>query len=141
MEVDVACSRSSVDCQATSTLSSFFHSFVLSGDSIVEDSVADHIDCDIFMCGLVDYDSVDAIVIGCVVFEVHGSLEVKIAGDIDTRTINDSWLIVFTVVLDASTEMSKTACEEERQAIAISIDNVAIDVELTTALRLSEDDS
>ena len=141
MEVDVACSTASVDCQATSTLSSFFHSFVLRGDSIVEDSVADHIDCDIFMCGLVDYDTVDAIVVGCVVFKVHGSFEVKIAGDIDTRTVYDSWLIVFTVVLDTCTEMSKTTCEEERQAIAISVDNVAIDVELTTALRLSENDS
>ena len=141
MEVDIACSTASVDCQATSTLSSFFNTFVLRGNTIVEDSVADHIDCDIFVSSLVDHYTVDAIVIGCVVFEVHCSFEVKIAGDIDTRTVYDSWLIVFTVVLDASTKMSKTACEEERQAISISVDNVAIDVELTTALRLSEDDS
>ena len=115
-EVDIACCTAGVDCQATSTLSSFFNTFVLRGNTIVEDSVADHIDCDIFVSSLVDHYTVDAIVIGCVVFEVHGSFKVEIAGDIDTRTVYDSWLIVFTVVLDSGTEMSKTAREGEQTA-------------------------
>ena len=92
------------------------------------------------MSRLVNDDTIDTIVIGDIVAEIHGSLEVQIAGNIDSGAIYDSGLIVLAVVLHSSTEMSKTACKEEWEAVAVSVDNVIVDVEFSTSLRLSEDD-
>ena len=92
------------------------------------------------MSRLVNDDTIDTIVIGDIVAEIHGSLEVQIAGNIDSRAIYDSGLIVLAIVLHSGTEMSKATCEEEWEAIAVSVDNVIVDVEFSTSLRLSEDD-
>lgn len=86
-------------------------------------------------------DTIDTIVVGDIVAEIHGSLEVQIAGNIDSGAIYDSGLIVIAVVLHSSTEMSKTARKEEWEAVAVSVDNVIVDVEFSTSLRFSEDDS
>ena len=139
-QVDIACSTARIDRQATSILSSFVHSGVLRGDTIVEDSVVDYIYGNIVMSRLVNDDTIDTIVIGDIVAEIHGSLEVQIAGNIDSRAIYDSGLIVLAIVLHSGTEMSKATCEEEWEAIAVSVDNVIVDVEFSTSLRLSEDD-
>ena len=85
-------------------------------------------------------DTIDTIVVSDIVAEIHGSLEVQIAGNIDSRAIYDPGLIVLAIVLHSSTEMSKATCEEEWETVAISVDNVVVDVELSTSLRLSEDD-
>ena len=139
-QVDIACSTARIDRQATSILSSFVHSWVLRGDTIIEDSVVDYIYGNIVMSRLVNDDTIDTIVIGDIVAEIHGSLEVQIAGNIDSRAIYDSGLIVLAIVLHSGTEMSKATCEEEWEAIAVSVDNVIVDVEFSTSLRLSEDD-
>ena len=139
-QVDIAYGTARIDRQATSILSSFVHSWVLRGDTIVKDSVVDHIDGNIVMSRLVNDDTIDTIVVSDIVAEIHSSLEVQIAGNIDSRAIYDSSLIVLAIVLHSGTEMSKATCEEEWEAIAVSIDNIIVDVEFSTSLRLSEND-
>lgn len=44
---------------------------------------------DVLMGGLVDDNSVDSVVEGLVVVELKGSFVVDIAGDVDSRSVND----------------------------------------------------
>ena len=59
------------------------------------------------MSCLVNYDTVDTVVIGNIVFEIKCSLKVKITGDVDSRAVNNSSLIVLAIVFNSSTEVSQ----------------------------------
>ena len=140
LEEDVASCVAGVDCQATSILSSFVFRF-FGGHTIVKDSVVGDIDSDILVSGLVDNNSVDAVIVGNVVLEVEGSLEVKVARDVDTRAIDDSWLVVLSIVLNTCAKVGKVLSEEEWEAITVSVYGVAIDGVGAASLSFSEDDS
>ena len=64
----------SVDGEATSVLSSFVFRF-LGGHTVVKDSVVGDIDSHVLVGGLVDDDTVDAVVVGNVVLEVESSAD------------------------------------------------------------------
>ena len=59
------------------------------------------------MSSLVNDNTVDTVVIGDVIFEVKGSLEVKISGDIDSWAVNNPSLVVVAIVFYSSTEVSQ----------------------------------
>ena len=59
------------------------------------------------MSSLVNDDTIDTVVISNVVFEVKGSLKVKITGDVDSRAVNNPSLVVVAIVFYSSTEMSQ----------------------------------
>ena len=59
------------------------------------------------MSSLVNYYTVDTVVIGDVIFEIKGSLEVKISGDIDSRAVDNPSLVVVAIVFYPSTEVSQ----------------------------------
>ena len=82
-----------------------------------------------------------SVVIGNIVFEIKCSLKVKITGDVDSRPINDSWLVVLSIVLNTCTKVGKVLSEEEWEAITVSVYGVAIDGVGATSLSFSEDDS
>ena len=140
LEVDIASCVASVDGQTTSVLSSFILA-LLSGDTVVKDSIVGNVDSHLVIGGLVDDNSVDTVVISDVVLKVEGSFEVKITGDVDTRSVNDSWLVVLSIVLNTCTEVGKVLGEEEWEAITVSVYGVAIDGVGATSLSFSEDDS
>ena len=102
----------SVDGEATSVLSSLVLRF-LSGHTVVKDSVVGDIDSHIIMSGLMDDNSVDTVVVGNVVLEVEGSLEVEVTGDVNSRAIDNSWLVVLPIVFNTCTKVSKVLSEEE----------------------------
>ena len=88
-------------------MSSFFYARVLSSDSVVEYLVVGDIDCHVVMSSLVNYYTVDTVVIGDVIFEIKGSLEVKISCDIDSRSVDNPSLVVVAIVFYPSTEVSQ----------------------------------
>lgn len=65
------------------------------------------------MSGLMDDNSVDTVVVGNVVLEVEGSLKVEVTGDVNSRAIDNSWLVVLPVVFNTCTKVSKVLSEEE----------------------------
>ena len=65
------------------------------------------------MSGLLDDNSVDTVVVGNVVLEVEGSLEVEVTGDVNSRAIDNSWLVVLPIVFNTCTKVSKVLSEEE----------------------------
>ena len=140
LEVDVASCVASVDGQTTSVLSSFILA-LLGGDTVIKDSIVGDIDSHVVIGGLVDDNAVDTVVISDVVLKVEGSFEVEITGDVDSRPVNDSWLVVLSIVLNTCTKVGKVLSEEEWEAITVSVHGVAIDGVGATTLRFSEDDS
>ena len=140
LEVDVASCVASVDGQTTSVLSSFILA-LLGGDTVIKDSIVGDIDSHFLIGGLVDDNTVDTVVISDVVLKVEGSFEVKITGDVDSRSINDSWLVVLSIVLNTCAKVGKVLSEEEWEAITVSVYGVAIDGVGAASLSFSEDDS
>ena len=59
------------------------------------------------MSSLVNDNTVDTVVIGDIIFEIKGSLEVKISGDIDSWAVNNPSLVVVAIVFYPSTKVSK----------------------------------
>ena len=130
----------SVDGEATSVLSSLVLRF-LGGHTVVKDSVVGDIDCHFLVGGLVDDDTVDTVVVGNVVLEVESSLEVEVTGDVNSRAVDDSGLVVLSVVLNTCSEVSEILSEEEWETVAVSVDNIRVDGVGSCSLGFGEDDS
>ena len=89
----------------------------------------------------VNNEAVNAIFERSIVVQFKLTFIVLVAGDIDSRSINDVTLVPFTIVASTGSSSSWHCKDEEWHKVTIAINHVLIDLVRSCSSRLSKDDS